>query len=335
MIAVSVVIGTSGDRPRVRDAVASVLACTGVDMEVILVDHGLPSAAHWLGDLRDDRRLRHLSSSTMGVSAARNVGIKAARNEYVLIIDDDVTVDPGWAADFASELAATPDVAVAFCDVVAGTHDLTMGFVPDHVVRTSRTVRSPLAKSRIRGIGAGMAVRRDAVLAVGGFDEMLGPGAPLRSSEDRDLAMRTLLQGHAVRSTCATSVTHHGFRTWVEGRSLTERDWFGIGATYSKQIKTRDVRIIPVLVVEVVYHGLVRPLARMLRGHPPNGLRQIVYFVQGFRAGIAIPLDSQTGLFRRSVKAVVETAADTVGQYGEVARSVAPTTVVLRRNGDP
>ena len=198
--------------------------------------HG--GAADFLEEFAGDDRLTCIHSSTRGVSAARNVGIMTARNDLVLIIDDDVTVGPNWAADFARSLAGMNDVAVAFCAVEAAHHDESAGFIPDHLVHHSQTVRSVSFKSLIEGIGAGMAVRREAVLELGGFDETLGPGAPFRSGEDRDIAIRALMRGWSVCSTADASVTHHGFRTWDEGRQLTRRDWFGIGATYAKPVKT-------------------------------------------------------------------------------------------------
>ncbi len=297
-LSVSVVIGTKGRRATLRDTVASLLASERIAIELIVVDQSAGGVTDLLDEFADDDRLTHIHSSTRGVSAARNVGIAAARNQLVFITDDDVTVGPTWAADFAESLAGRSDVAVAFCEVKAAHHDESAGFIPRHAVHRTRTIRSPLLKSLIEGIGAGMAVRRDAVLAFGGFDEMLGPGAPFRSGEDRDIALRALMHGWAVVTTAEASVTHHGFRTWYEGRALTRRDWFGIGATYAKLFKTLDVRIGPILIHEVVVRGVLQPLTRALRGLRPHGLKQIVHFLRGTAAGLRTPLDQTTGAYR-------------------------------------
>ena len=295
---VSVVIGTSGSRSSLADAVGSVLASDGVLVDLIVAGDR-PAAASDLSDvLLDDPRLTYVESAVEGVSAARNVGIRHARNDVVLIIDDDVTVGPTWAADFAAAIIDLEDVAVAFCGVDAAPHDERRGFVPGHVVDRSRTIRSLVRKSQIGGIGAGMAVRRNAISEIGGFDEMLGPGAPFRASEDRDIAIRALMHGWAVHTTDATSVCHHGFRTWAEGRALTRRDWFGIGATYAKRARALDLRLVPALLHEVVYRGLLQPLGRVLRGQPPHGLKQVLYFSRGFAAGLRTPIDRATGLYR-------------------------------------
>jgi hypothetical protein len=194
-------------------------------------------------------------------------------------------------------MAPLERVAVGFCRVDAAAHDVTKGFIPDHEVERPVLVRSLLSKSRTRGIGAGMAVRRDAVLALGGFDEELGPGAPLRSGEDRDLAARALTAGWRVYQTPDAMVVHHGFRTWAEGRELTRRDWYGIGAAYAKQVKAGHLAVFVVLAHEVVYMGFVKPALLALRGRGSIGIRRVVYFLDGFRRGLCTPIDHRTVLF--------------------------------------
>ena len=104
-----------------------------------------------------------------------------ALSEIVLYTDDDVTVSPDWARILAAEIASDDRIAVSFSRVEPAAHDRSEGFIPDHLVEHPAVVKSLWSKSRIRGMGAGMGVRRRAVLAMGGFDEYLGPGAPYRA----------------------------------------------------------------------------------------------------------------------------------------------------------
>jgi GT2 family glycosyltransferase len=296
--AVSVVVCTRGRGPLVCSAIDSILASVGVRIDLVVVDQSaFDDTAQAVAAFRDDPRLRYLRSFTVGVSRARNIGIRAATNDIVLITDDDVTVRPDWARNFVCELAPLERVAVGFCRVEAAPHDVTQGFIPDHEVERPVLVRSLLSKSRARGIGAGMAVRRGAVLAIGGFDEQLGPGAPLRSGEDRDLAARALTTGWWVYQTPDAAVVHHGFRTWAEGRELTRRDWYGIGAAYSKQLKCGHIAILAVLAHEVLYAGFVRPAALALVGRGSIGIRRVVYFLEGLGRGLRTPVDRRTALF--------------------------------------
>lgn len=293
----TVLIATKG-RPSVADAIRSVLASESVDVELVVVDQSVGhSAAAELAELLDDDRLIVVRSTTTGVSRGRNIGLRRATHDIVLITDDDVTVPPDWARRFHAAVAPLRQVVVAFCRVDSGPHDADLGFIPEHLVEQRLVVRSLLSKSRARGIGAGMAVRRVEALALGGFDEQLGPGGRLLSGEDRDLAARALAAGWWVLQSPDACVVHHGFRTWEQGRSLTRRDWYGIGAAYAKQLKCGNLAIVAVMAHEVAWFGLVKPVALFLVGRRRTGLRRIGYFARGFVAGLRTPVDTTRMLY--------------------------------------
>ena len=176
----------------------SILASVGVTLELIIIDQssGEETARH-LGPLLRDERVRYVRTPSVGVSRGRNVGLRLATHPLVLLTDDDVEVDKLWALHFMNAMMKHDHAAVGFCRVDDGQHDARLGFVPDHVVEQEVLVTKLVSKARTRGIGAGMAVRRDMVLGFGGFDEVLGPGARLRSGEDRDLAARALGHGYS------------------------------------------------------------------------------------------------------------------------------------------
>lgn len=288
----TVVVGTRDRGALVLSTIRSVLASAEADLELIVVDQSADDAtADAVAGLGADPRLRYVRSSTVGVSRARNIGLRMAQHDVVLITDDDVEVTPMWVRRFTDAMTSDRRIGVGFCQVTAGPHDDALGFVPDHEVVESRMVRSLASKSRARGVGAGMAVRREAALALGGFDEQLGPGARLRSGEDRDLAARALVAGWWVCQTPSAEVIHHGFRTWWEGKGLARRDWYGIGAAYAKHLRTGRVAILPVIAHEVIYFGLLVPIVRTFRGERRVGLRRIGYFAEGLVAGLRTPID--------------------------------------------
>jgi GT2 family glycosyltransferase len=65
--------------------------------------------------------------------------------------------------------------------------------------------------------GAAMAVRREAVFAVGGFDERLGPGAPMHG-EEHDLILRMQERGWRAVVASAPAVHHLEWRDAAETR---------------------------------------------------------------------------------------------------------------------
>ena len=106
---VSVVIPTYNRARLLPRAVGSVLAQTFEDWELIIVDDGsdddTPDVIAGFEDARI-RCIRH--ERNLGVSAARNTGIAAARGEYVTWFDDD----DEWLPDALAPLVALLDAEI-------------------------------------------------------------------------------------------------------------------------------------------------------------------------------------------------------------------------------
>ncbi len=112
-IPVSVIIPTYNRAALVAEAVASVLAQTWRDFEVLVVDDGstdgtIEALAPYASRLRLLRR-----ESRGGVSAARNTGIKAARGEWLAFLDSDDLWLPEKLSRQMAYLAAHPDLSSA------------------------------------------------------------------------------------------------------------------------------------------------------------------------------------------------------------------------------
>jgi hypothetical protein len=182
--------------------------------------------------------------------------------------------------------------------VEAAPYDERAGFIPVYACAGRRVFTRVRDKSHARGIGAGIAVRRSAVLEMGGFDEMLGAGGVFPSCEDGDLAARALLLGYHVAETDEAAVTHFGFRTWEQGRDLSRRDWVGIGAAYVKPLRCGRWDFLPVVAREVFSWALWPPVRSLLMLGKPAGLSRFRYFLQGARLGWRTPIDSRTFLYR-------------------------------------
>src|SRR5205085_11907404 len=79
------------------ETVRSVVAGSAVPRELVVVDQS--SVAH--PELRNHGpvrgcEIRYRHSPIKGVSRARNIGLQAARSEVVVLIDDDMFVEPEW-----------------------------------------------------------------------------------------------------------------------------------------------------------------------------------------------------------------------------------------------
>jgi len=295
---ISALVCTCGRGRLVVDTVSSILANSHPNFELVVVDQNKDNETREaLRPFSADPRLRYLKSATIGKGCALNVGLRETKGTAVAITDDDCTVPPNWLETFASIFAAHPRVAVAFCCVEAGEHDRTAGFVPDYVRTGDRMLTTMHDARHVRGLGAGMAVRPSMIEEIGRFDPMLGPGSRFLDCDDRDIAMRALLARYHVYETSTIAVKHFGFRTWQQGRQLTRRNFFGIGAAYSKFVRCGRIELMYIPAYEFIKYALWPPIRDLVHLRQPSGFVRITAFVKGFIEGLRTPLDRATMTF--------------------------------------
>jgi glycosyltransferase involved in cell wall biosynthesis len=281
------------------DTIESVLANTHPCFELIIVDQSTDeTTAEAIAPFQADPRLRYIRSKTTGKGRSLNLGIRAARSNIVMITDDDCVVPPDWLEKMSAVFEENPRAIVAFCNVTAAPHDYSAGTIPVYVRSDSKLLENIRDIRAAHGIGAGSALRRDPVLAIGGFDEMLGPGGTFPSGEEFDLSARALLMGYSVFETHSVAVVHYGFRNRVEMRELTKRDWIGIGAGSAKPLKGGRWEYLVVPIHRVLVMAVGWPLSNLLRFQRPHGLGRLVWFLYGFILGWRTPMDKETLCFR-------------------------------------
>jgi glycosyltransferase involved in cell wall biosynthesis len=278
--------------------VASILANTHPNFELVVVDQSKDNETlEALRSFSADPRLRYLKSATIGKGDALNAGLIETKGSAIVITDDDCKVPPNWLETFASIFVTYPKVAVAFCCVEAGEHDRAAGFVPDFVRTGDRMLTTMHDARHVRGLGAGIAVRRDMIEEIGGFDPMLGPGSKFPDCDDRDVAIRALLARHHVFETSTIAVKHFGFRSWQQGPQLARRNFLGIGAAYSKFLKCGRIELMYVPAHEFIKYALWPPIRDVLHLRQPRGMVRITAFAEGFVEGLRTPVDRATMLF--------------------------------------
>lgn len=87
---VSIVIPTYNRAKLIRRALASILEQTLQDFEIIIVDDASQDDTESVVKSLTDSRIKYLQHQTnLNGSAARNTGIKAARGEYLALLDSD------------------------------------------------------------------------------------------------------------------------------------------------------------------------------------------------------------------------------------------------------
>jgi mycofactocin system glycosyltransferase len=185
------------------------LAALGPVRHVIVVDDGSADAAD-VGRPQVDAPgavtvLRH--DSTRGPAAARNTGWRAAATPVVAFVDAGVVADPGWLEVLLAHLG-DPALAAVAPRVRSTAAAATPAWLAAYEDERSSLDLGPAAApvrpgSRVSYVPtAALVVRRDALEALGGFDEALHVG------EDVDLVWRLAAAGHRVRYEPAAGATH-------------------------------------------------------------------------------------------------------------------------------
>lgn len=179
---ISVVITTFNRSRLVARAVASVLAQTLENFELLVVDDGSTDDTEAVLSGVSDPRFTYRKKSNEGVSAARNFGARLASRPYLVFLDSDDEVQPAWLETLLGRLVAEKSDLV-FCGVRLE-------------YRGGRfRVDLPRRLSPLMGGEVGMfltgcfAMRRDLFHEVGGYDPRITFG------ETTELAIRLFHRG--------------------------------------------------------------------------------------------------------------------------------------------
>jgi GT2 family glycosyltransferase len=279
--------------------VRSLLRPDGESFELLVIDQSeTAEGERALAGFAADPRLRYVRSGARGKGAALNEGLRLAGGAIVVCTDDDCEAPAGWVTVMAAVMEAHPRAAVVFCNVTTAPHDRTAGYIPAYERQSDRVLSSVVDARRGLGLGAGMALRREPVLALGGFDETFGPGSRFCSGDDWDISIRVLLHGWQVYETAGIAVVHHGFRTLAEGKVHALRDWIAIGALCAKPISAGHLSAVVLAAWLFVGQALWPPMRDLVRLRRPSGLSRIVGFVRGFTDGVRTRVDRKTIAFR-------------------------------------
>jgi len=180
--AVSVLMAVRDGAPWVADAVASVLAQTDGDLELIVVDDGSTDATPGLLAAVGDPRLRVLRGPREGLTRSLNRALGAARADLVARLDADDLALPERLARQRAFLARRPEVgllgtAAREVDAAGALVRVVQPPEDDAAIRRRLIRANPFVHSSVMA-------RRALLERAGGYDETLAV------AQDYDLWMR-------------------------------------------------------------------------------------------------------------------------------------------------
>ncbi len=298
MTSISVVIPTRGRPDLIGRSACAVLANDHPDFDCVVVDQSdddrTGEAVRSLA--RSDPRLRYVHTQPPGLSRAYNLGARLTAGPILAFTDDDCVASPTWITAIARAFAADPDADMLYGQV-ALPRELVgrAGEVP--VLPIRRAERLDRRKGfRIYGMGANFALRRTLLERIGGFDEILGGGGPLRSSQDFDLQYRAYRAGAVVLLRPEVSVDHYGLRTAAQWPATLRAYGIGDAAFYLKHVRCGD-GVAAALLARRVLRLLARQLRHIVDRRRPSQADHLRAYVEGARESLRYPVDRSRRLY--------------------------------------
>jgi len=237
------------DRPESLARLLDSLAAQQYERMRVLVVDNAPSddrTRRCVSDAAARLDLHYVVEERPGLSWARNRALAQSDGEVIAWADDDEICDPWWAAELARGFVEVPDAAAvtglivpkeletesqALFERYSGVHR-GRGF--ERIVYRAGPARtqSPLYPLPPFGSGGNMALRRDALNRIGGFDCALGAGTAAMAGEDT-AALSLVMLGGGTLVYQPTAITRHSHRRDYEMlRRLLLGYGRGLGAYY-------------------------------------------------------------------------------------------------------
>lgn len=303
-ITLSVVVPTRNRGALITETLESLIASDYADLEILVIDQSTNDATRRAvaAAADGDGRVRLVSSSSVGSSAARNIGARESGCEVVAYTDDDCIVSPEWIPRIISEFEH-PEVAAVYGRLL-----------PYEGKRTGREVGFKAGMQRVEyvgrvppwyiGHGGNMAFRRGELLAAGGFDPLLGAGGLFGACEDPDIAYRLLIRGKKIVYCPDALAYHKHWKDWAGQRRMERAYGIGAGAQFAKYIRCGEAYGYRLLLTWIWQLGVRRVGAGLLKWRSAKtvylGYCQLVYPWLGISRSLSHRVDSHAIVYRES-----------------------------------
>jgi glucosyl-dolichyl phosphate glucuronosyltransferase len=243
MARISVVLCTYNRCRSLSTALESAAALTcpsSSQLEIIVVDNNSRDKTREVIESfcrKYPDRFRYVFESRQGLANARNAGIREARGEIIVFMDDDVTVDPGWVETLtarlhtgewagaggrvAPERAFSPPAWLCLKSLGGVLALFDVGDQPGQLHQPP--------------YGANMAFRKEMFEKHGGFRSDLGRiGNHLLSGEDTEFGRRLLDAGERLWYE-PSAVVYHAMQEDRLKKEYFLTWWFAYGRTLVRQ----------------------------------------------------------------------------------------------------
>jgi len=228
----SLIILTRNNLEYTRLCLESIRKYTPEPHEIIVGDNGsTDGTVEYLENQSDVKLIKN--GYNLGFALGNNRGLREARGDYIVFLNNDVVVTEGWltrllacakedgrvgAVGPRSNYVAGPQLVpgVPYGEDLKAMQEFARKWSLEHAGQWETVPRV---------IGFCMLVKRGVIERIGGFDPIFGTG----NFEDDDFCLRLQLAGFTIKIAHDVFVHHFGSKTFqsesIDYRKLMERNW--------------------------------------------------------------------------------------------------------------
>jgi GT2 family glycosyltransferase len=213
---VSIIIANYNGEQYLEVCLHSVLNSTFNDFEILLIDDGSTDESIQIIKKfqKIDKRIHLLKNKkNLGAAASRNRGIAVAKGDIIIFLDNDTEVEKSWIYEMMRLLESNNDIGACQAKLLdykrrsyiqnAGVNLWAQTAWGLSFWQWERNGIKHKTVKEIIAISAALAVKKEVLDIVGGFDE-----AEAVVTEDLDFSWRVWLVGYKVLL-CPTAIVYH------------------------------------------------------------------------------------------------------------------------------
>jgi len=197
----------------------SLLRTNYKEFEVIFVDNASTdgSCEYIRNNFKDDRINVVQNDKNYGPAAARNIGFRKTKGEYIAFLDNDTEVDSEWLTELIKVFESDPKIAVVQCKLLnmvqrdkfdhAGDYINSLGFLEERSKHAIDKGQFDKIEEVLSAKSAAIMVRSSVYKELGMFDDSY-----FIFMEETDFCFRVWLNGYKVMFV-PKSIVWHAFNT--------------------------------------------------------------------------------------------------------------------------
>jgi GT2 family glycosyltransferase/predicted Zn-dependent protease len=217
---VSIIMLTYNALEYTKKCIDSLYANTRIPFELVLVDNNSGDGSReYLQQLAENKANIKLilNDENRGFAGGNNQGVEQASGKYVLLLNNDVLVAPGWLESLVAALQRDVHIGMVgpITNHISGRQKVAQVPYTDEkdfpqFAATVRSINAGKVTPRRRLAGFAVLLEKGLYQKVGGLDESFGSG----NFEDDDLCLRIREAGYALMADESTFIHHFGSKSF-------------------------------------------------------------------------------------------------------------------------